>query len=205
MIPRTASRALLASMRPALRSSIPRATAIRPVASQFTRSFQSSPAIRKGIHPESADPPAPNPQSAPVAGAATHITEPSPLTAEEYYEYSEHYFNVLLAHLETAQEEGADIEGEYSAGVLNVSVAAIGTYVLNKQPPNKQIWLSSPISGPKRFDWIVQGDSMHEKQDSRPFINGQWIYLRDGTNLTDLLNSEMTLSLPQDIYSEIVE
>lgn len=91
------------------------------------------------------------------------------------------------------------------AGVLNVSVAAIGTYVLNKQPPNKQIWLSSPISGPKRFDWIVQGDSMHEKQDSRPFINGQWIYLRDGTNLTDLLNSEMTLSLPQDIYSEIVE
>ncbi|CAG7954391.1 unnamed protein product [Penicillium salamii] len=205
MIPRTASRALFASIRPSVRSSIPRASAIRPAASQFTRGFQSSPAIRKGIHPESADPPAPNPQSAPVAGAASHITEPSPLSAEEYYEYSEHYFNVLLAHLESAQEEGADVEGEYSAGVLNVSVPAIGTFVLNKQPPNKQIWLSSPISGPKRFDWIVEGDYMHEKQDSRPFVNGQWIYLRDGTNLTDLLNSELTLRLPQDIYSEIVE
>ncbi|CAG8899048.1 unnamed protein product [Penicillium salamii] len=186
MIPRTASRALFASVRPSVRSSIPRASAIRPAASQFTRGFQSSPAIRKGIHPD-------------------HITEPSPLSAEEYYEYSEHYFNVLLAHLESAQEEGADVEGEYSAGVLNVSVPAIGTFVLNKQPPNKQIWLSSPISGPKRFDWIVEGDYMHEKQDSRPFVNGQWIYLRDGTNLTDLLNSELTLRLPQDIYSEIVE
>lgn len=46
---------------------------------------------------------------------------------------------------------------------------------------------------------------MHEKQDSRPLTNGQWIYLRDGTNLTDLLNSEMTLRLPKDIYSEIME
>lgn len=91
------------------------------------------------------------------------------------------------------------------AGVLNITVPAIGTYVLNKQPPNKQIWLSSPISGPKRYDWIVEGDYMYEKQDSRPFANGQWIYLRDGSNLTDLLNSELTLRLPKDIYSEIVE
>jgi frataxin len=87
------------------------------------------------------------------------------------------------------------------AGVLNVVVPAIGTYVLNKQPPNKQIWLSSPISGPKRYDWVVTGDSMHEKQDTRVPSQGQWIYLRDGSNLTDLLNEELTLSIPKDIYS----
>ncbi|KAJ5169377.1 Frataxin [Penicillium coprophilum] len=212
MLSRIAPRALLASVRPSIRTPpttstlLPRACAIRPSsASQFTRSFQSSPVIRKGIHPESADPPAPNPQPGSVAGAATHVTEPSPLTPEEYYEYSEHYFNVLQSHLEKAQEEGSDVEAEYSAGVLNVSVPAIGTYVLNKQPPNKQIWLSSPISGPKRYDWIVEGDYMHEKQDSRPFVSGQWIYLRDGSNLTELLNTELTLRLPKDIYSEIVE
>jgi frataxin len=89
--------------------------------------------------------------------------------------------------------------------VLNISVPAIGTFVLNKQPPNKQIWLSSPISGPKRFDWIVEGDRMHEKQDTREFVNGQWVYLRDGSNLTDLLNTELTLKLPKDIYSEILD
>ncbi|KAJ5521837.1 hypothetical protein N7527_005952 [Penicillium freii] len=212
MLSRTAPRALLVSVRPSIRTTttvstlLPRACAIRPSsASQFTRSFQSSPAIRKGIHPESANPPAPNPQSGSVAGGTTHITEPSPLTPEEYYEYAEHYFNVLQSELEKAQEEGSDVEAEYSAGVLNISVPALGTYVLNKQPPNKQIWLSSPISGPKRYDWIVEGDYMHEKQDSRPFVNGQWIYLRDGSNLTELLNSELTLRLPKDIYSEVVE
>ncbi|KAJ5297442.1 hypothetical protein PENANT_c005G03254 [Penicillium antarcticum] len=213
MLSRAAPRAMLVTLRPSIRTTAPTSSALlsqtRPLrpnsGSQFTRFFQSSPVIRKGIHPESQDPPAPNPQSAPVAGAAAHITEPSPLTAEEYYEYSEHYFNVLLAEVEKSQEEGSDVEAEYSAGVLNISVPAIGTYVLNKQPPNKQIWLSSPISGPKRYDWIVEGDYMHEKQDSRPFVNGQWIYLRDGSNLTDLLNSELTLHLPKDIYSEVIE
>jgi frataxin len=88
------------------------------------------------------------------------------------------------------------------AGVLNITVPALGTFVLNKQPPNKQIWLSSPISGPKRYDWIVGGDRMHEKQDSRPFVSGQWVYLRDGSNLTDLLNSELSLNLPVDVYRD---
>lgn len=121
MLSRTAPRALLVSLRPSMRTTattstlLPRACAIRPSStSQFTRSFQSSPVIRKGIHPESANPPAPSPQPGSVAGAASHITEPSPLTPEEYYEYAEHYFNVLQSELEKAQEEGSDVEAEYS-------------------------------------------------------------------------------------------
>jgi frataxin len=77
------------------------------------RSFFSSPASAKGLQPESEDPKPPNPQ-APVAGAANHVTEPTPLTPEEYYEYSEHYFNYLVQQLEKAQEEGSDVEAEYS-------------------------------------------------------------------------------------------
>ncbi|EPS31778.1 hypothetical protein PDE_06736 [Penicillium oxalicum 114-2] len=169
------------------------------------RTFTSSAVWSKGLQPDSEDPKPSNPQKAPGAGFSAHVSEPSPLTPEQYYEYSEHYFNVLLAELEKAQEEGSDIEAEYSAGVLNITVPAIGTFVLNKQPPNKQIWLSSPISGPKRYDWILEGDGMHEKQDSRPFAHGQWIYLRDGSNLTELLNSELTLKLPRDIYGEQVD
>jgi len=89
------------------------------------------------------------------------------------------------------------------AGVLNIFAPGIGTFVLNKQPPNKQIWLSSPISGPKRYDWVVEGEGQNEKQETRTNVNGQWIYLRDGSNLTDLLNSELSLNLPKDIYSEL--
>ena len=39
-----------------------------------------------------------------------------------------------------------------SDGVLTVKLGAHGTYVLNKQTPNQQIWLSSPVSGPYRYD-----------------------------------------------------
>lgn len=50
-----------------------------------------------------------------------------------------------------------------------------GTYVINRQTPNKQIWLSSPKSGPKRYD----------------FVDGKWIYKHDGKSLHDLLNKEI--------------
>ena len=35
-------------------------------------------------------------------------------------------------------------------GVLTVDIPETGIYVINKQTPNNQIWLSSPISGPAR-------------------------------------------------------
>jgi frataxin len=47
--------------------------------------------------------------------------------------------------------------------------------VINKQTPNKQIWLSSPTSGPKRYD----------------FINYTWIYKHEGRSLYQLLNDEI--------------
>lgn len=87
---------------------------IRPPFQQTPRSFHSTPPARKGIQPDSSDPQPPKAHANNVAGAAVHITEPSPLTSEQYYEYSEHYLNVLLGELEKVQEEGSDMEAEYS-------------------------------------------------------------------------------------------
>ena len=81
---------------------------------------------------------------------------------------------------------------------MNIIVPGVGTYVLNKQPPNKQIWLSSPVSGPKRYDWIVE----QKKGASEDEVTRRWIYLRDGSALTDLLNEELKTSLPNDVYVE---
>ena len=50
-----------------------------------------------------------------------------------------------------------------------------GTYVINRQTPNRQIWLSSPVSGPKRYD----------------FIDGSWTYKHDGVTLHQLLQNEI--------------
>jgi frataxin len=81
------------------------------------------------------------------------------------------------------------------AGVLEIAVQSKGTYVLNKQPPNKQIWLSSPLSGPKRFDWVVSGEGAHQKEGGG---FGDWIYLRDGTSLTSLLRKELGVEVGVD-------
>lgn len=76
-----------------------------------------------------------------------------------------------------------------------MTTQSLGTYVLNKQPPNKQIWLSSPLSGPKRFDWVVVGEGLHQKEGGGI---GDWVYLRDGTSLTELLRKELGVELGID-------
>lgn len=78
-----------------------------------SRSFHSSPVAFKGITPDSSDPAPPKSQTI-SADEPSYVTEPSPLTDQEYRECSEHYFNVLLSELEKAQEEGSDMEAEYA-------------------------------------------------------------------------------------------
>lgn len=72
--------------------------------------------------------------------------------------------------------------------MLSIDLGERGTYVLNKQPPNKQIWLSSPVSGPKRYDWVLCSEGQDQKEGSG---FGDWVYLRDGTSLTNLLKKEI--------------
>ncbi|XP_055488478.1 frataxin, mitochondrial [Leucoraja erinacea] len=63
-------------------------------------------------------------------------------------------------------------------GVLTIKLGeTLGTYVINKQTPNRQIWLSSPVSGPKRYDWTGKN----------------WIYSHDGISLHELLTKEFSM------------
>jgi frataxin len=77
----------------------------------------------------------------------------------------------------------------------------LGTYVLNKQPPNRQIWISSPVSGPKRYDWVlVKGEGQDQKEGTGIDVEGdlrggQWVYLRDGSSLTQLLKKELDVQM----------
>uniref|UniRef100_A0A5B7AIN3 ferroxidase n=1 Tax=Davidia involucrata TaxID=16924 RepID=A0A5B7AIN3_DAVIN len=73
------------------------------------------------------------------------------------------------------QIDGFDID--YGNEVLTLKLGSLGTYVLNKQTPNRQIWLSSPVSGPSRFDWDED-------------VYG-WIYRRTKANLLRVLESEL--------------
>lgn len=67
------------------------------------------------------------------------------------------------------------------SGVLNLSLPPHGHYVVNKQPPNQQIWISSPLSGPSRFGYSSTGDG-----------EGVWVHhRREGVTLGGLLDKEL--------------
>jgi frataxin len=68
-------------------------------------------------------------------------------------------------------------------GVLTVRLGDMGTYVINKQTPNRQIWMSSPLSGPVRYDWAP----------------GKWVYRRDGHDLHSRLTSELKQLTGQEL------
>ncbi|KAL2166823.1 hypothetical protein VTG60DRAFT_2099 [Thermothelomyces hinnuleus] len=114
---------------------------------------------------------------------------PANISFSEYHNIADEYLERLLTRLEELQDEREDVDVEFSSGVLTLSLGPdVGTYVINKQPPNKQIWLSSPKTGPKRYDYVVLGEGQNEKQDT---ATGDWVYLRDGSTLNELLKNEI--------------
>lgn len=104
----------------------------------------------------------------------------SALSEAEYERLSRDTLDALADFLEDLMDEpftGADYDVSFSNGVLTVKLGAEhGTYVINKQTPNRQIWLSSPSSGPKRYDWTGQS----------------WLYSHDGRTLHQLLSTELS-------------
>ncbi|KAH8300972.1 hypothetical protein KR044_007504 [Drosophila immigrans] len=87
--------------------------------------------------------------------------------------------DALSDYFDELTENASDLSGTdvaYGDGVLTVNLGqAHGIYVINRQTPNKQIWLSSPSSGPKRFDYVA----------------GKWIYKHSGQSLHQLLQLEI--------------
>ncbi|WRX13819.1 Frataxin/CyaY - like 1 [Theobroma cacao] len=141
-------------------------------------------------------------------GAAA-IDYRSVLQEDEFHRIANSTIHDLQEKLEEygdiVQIDGFDVD--YGNEVLTLKLGALGTYVLNKQTPNRQIWLSSPgtntresrspylkkkrnvlpssalplplnlHSGPSRFDWDFNAQA--------------WVYRRTKANLLKLLESEL--------------
>lgn len=105
------------------------------------------------------------------------------ISDSQYCQIADNYLEDLSDSLEELGEAYPQIDVELTQGVMSLTVAPGKTYVINKQPPNKQIWLSSPVSGPKRYD----------------LIGGKWITLRDNTSLTETLKKELDEELLCDV------
>ncbi|KAB5594312.1 Frataxin [Ceratobasidium theobromae] len=120
-----------------------------------------------------------------------HSNKASDITTQEYHQASDTTMEALFDSLENLLDQRMDLpyEVDYSSGVLTLKLADKGTYVINKQPPNKQIWLSSPTSGPKRYDL----DTAH----------GEWFYHRDNTTMRSLLEEELSAVFGEPIQLDL--
>jgi frataxin len=68
---------------------------------------------------------------------------------------------------EALEEKGVpEFEVTFASGVLNLVFPPHGTWVINKQTPNRQLWWSSPISGPRRYE----------------YEDGEWVFTRDDSH-----------------------
>lgn len=108
------------------------------------------------------------------------------LSISEYDKVSNMYLEDLGDELDVISEDYDTIDFDLSQGVLTLNTP-LGTYVINRQPPNKQIWLSSPILGPNRYD----------------LVKGEWTSLRDNGKLTELLSQELSNILNNSIALQI--
>jgi frataxin len=66
--------------------------------------------------------------------------------------------------------------------VVNIEMRGKKFYVLNKQTPNRQIWLSSPVSGPSRFEFEAGENGSNNE--------GRWKQNRTKEDLLELLSKE---------------
>uniref|UniRef100_G3T420 Frataxin, mitochondrial n=1 Tax=Loxodonta africana TaxID=9785 RepID=G3T420_LOXAF len=111
------------------------------------------------------------------------LGDPSSLNETTYERLAEETLDSLAEFFEDLADKPytfEDYDVSFGSGVLTIKLGGdLGTYVINKQTPNKQIWLSSPSSGPKRYDWTGKS----------------WVYSHDGISLHQLLSTELSKAL----------
>ena len=66
--------------------------------------------------------------------------------------------------------------------VLTINIKGQKTYVLNIQKPTRQLWLSSPFSGPRRFEYDIKMSKWYDVHNKK-------------ITLYELLNAEINKEL----------
>ncbi|MGE5516728.1 MAG: iron donor protein CyaY [Bacteroidota bacterium] len=71
----------------------------------------------------------------------------------------------VLDHLSDAIDDalGDEIDVDLQGGILTLALSGGGQYIINKHAPNREIWLSSPVSGAVHF----------------AYADGRWVSTRD--------------------------
>ncbi len=114
------------------------------------------------------------------------------ISENEFHKAGDNTLEHIQDTLCPLEESLDDAEVSYSQGVLNVSLGSVGTWVINKQTPNRQLWWSSPISGPRRYEFI-------QNSSSTSSVNC-WKHSKDGSDLIETLSNEILQSTGERFF-----
>ena len=103
----------------------------------------------------------------------------------------EKVLEAISEQLEELSERYPDeiTEVNLEGGVLSIDTSR-GKYVLNKQAPNRQLWLSSPLSGP--FHYNIEQEN-NEKICTACSRNGHSLLKRLNDELSQILGETIRL------------
>ena len=85
----------------------------------------------------------------------------------------------------TRIEDALDADVDLRGGILTIELDDGRQYVVNKHAPNRQIWLSSPLSGASHYAWDEAARA--------------WRSTRGGAILADVLAAELAQISGSDI------
>ena len=91
---------------------------------------------------------------------------------------AEKTLNSLLDHIDDALGDVFDVD--LNGGVLNIELENGAQYVINKNAPNCEIWMSSPLSGASHY-------YLDDDQET-------WVDTRSGDNFFERLAQELSQS-----------
>jgi frataxin len=111
------------------------------------------------------------------------FSETAKITFDRYITEVDNVMNFIFEKIDEKEYEITD-NINLSAGVLNFTFCKNKNYVINIQRPNLQIWLSSPYSGPQRFEFNAESE--------------KWINIRNGRSLLEILNEEINSILEEN-------
>ncbi|WP_238318393.1 iron donor protein CyaY [Thalassospira australica] len=74
---------------------------------------------------------------------------------------------------------GDDLEVDLQSGILTIELDSGEQFIINKHGPNRQVWLSSPVSGASHYDFDEDNET--------------WTSTRGSTTLNDQLSADLAV------------
>ena len=119
----------------------------------------------------------------------SNTSKKSNLDLDKYIKETHVMFEHIYEKIDSLDLEIVD-NIDLTEGVLSIKFKSNHSYVLNIQRPNLQIWLSSPLSGPQRFEFDQE--------------KGIWCNIRNFKNLLDILNEEFNKIIKENNGKETI-